>query len=218
MQTMDGDPKILGECTAPAPPAAAAPAADRLAVAARRPITLVGLMGAGKSSIGKRLALRLGLPFADADTEIEAAAGLNIPEIFARFGEAHFRDGERRVIARLIDGVPKVIATGGGAFMNAETRALILARTHAVWLNAEVSTLVDRVRRRGGRPLLAGRDPGVVLAELAAVRNPVYALAPIQVLSRPGPHHDMVEAIITALVAANAGDAAAQDVVAGESS
>lgn len=193
---MDGDPKI------PAEPS------QRLAAAARRPITLVGLMGAGKSSIGKRLALRLGLPFADADTEIEIAAGLSIPEIFERFGEAHFRDGERRVIARLIDGNPKVIATGGGAFMNDETRSLILARTHAVWLKAEVSTLVDRVRRRGGRPLLAGRDPAQVLSELAAVRNPVYALAPIQVLSRPGPHHDTVEAIITALAAANNGEQA----------
>jgi len=196
---MDGDPKI------PADGMAAGPAGSdaRLVAAAQRPITLVGLMGAGKSSIGKRLALRLDLPFADADIEIETAAGLSIPEIFERFGEAHFRDGERRVIARLIDGRPKVIATGGGAFMNEETRALILARTHAVWLKAEVATLVDRVRRRGGRPLLAGRDPAQVLAELAALRNPVYALAPIQVLSRPGPHHDTVEAIITALEAAN---------------
>jgi shikimate kinase len=205
--TMDGDPKIpaqiLGDGAAPAT------AAARLAAAALRPITLVGLMGAGKSSIGKRLAQRLGLPFADADTEIEAAAGLSIPEIFERFGEAHFRDGERRVIARLIDGLPKVIATGGGAFMNDETRTLILARTQAVWLNAEVSTLVDRVRRRGNRPLLAGRDPGQVLAELAAIRNPVYALAPIQVLSLPGPHHAMVEAIIAALAAANANIVAA---------
>jgi len=205
MRTMDGDPKIPAEGAAPA----SASAADRLVAAARRPITLVGLMGAGKSSIGRRLALRLALPFADSDTEIETAAGLSIPEIFARFGEAHFRDGERRVIARLIDGLPKVIATGGGAFMNDETRELILSRTQAVWLNAEVSTLVDRVRRRGNRPLLAGRDPGQVLAELAAIRNPVYALAPIQVLSLPGPHHAMVEAIIAALAAANANIVAA---------
>ncbi|WP_353216028.1 shikimate kinase [Sandarakinorhabdus sp.] len=160
-------------------------------------------MGAGKSSIGRRLGLRLGLPFVDADTEIETAAGMAIAEIFERFGEAHFRDGERRVIARLIDGTPKVIATGGGAFMNDDTRALILARTHAVWLNADVATLVDRVRRRGNRPLLAGRDPGLVLAELAAVRNPVYALAQIEVVSRPGPHHEMVDSIIAALAAAN---------------
>ncbi|WP_439545077.1 shikimate kinase [Sandarakinorhabdus sp.] len=201
---MDCDPKIPSHVAAQG----AAAAAARLAAAAQQPITLVGLMGAGKSSIGRRLSLRLNLPFADADTEIEAASGLSIPEIFERFGEAHFRDGERRVIARLIDGSPKVIATGGGAFMNEETRGLILARTRAVWLNADVATLVDRVRRRGNRPLLAGRDPGVVLTELAAIRNPVYALAPIQVVSRPGPHHDTVEAIITALAAANIGDAA----------
>lgn len=204
MRTMDCDPKIPAHVAAQG----AAAAAARLAAAAQRPITLVGLMGAGKSSIGRRLSLRLNLPFADADTEIEAASGLSIPEIFERFGEAHFRDGERRVIARLIDGSPKVIATGGGAFMNEDTRGLILARTRAVWLNADVATLVDRVRRRGNRPLLAGRDPGVVLTELAAIRNPVYALAPIQVVSRPGPHHDTVEAIITALAAANSGDAA----------
>ncbi|OSZ71913.1 shikimate kinase [Sphingomonas sp. IBVSS1] len=191
---MDGDPKI---------PEAGVSPADRLALAARRPITLIGLMGAGKSSIGKRLADRLALPFVDADDEIVLAAGLSIPEIFERFGEAHFRDGERRVIARLIDGTPKVIATGGGAFMNAETRALILARTQAVWLDADIATLVERVRRRGGRPLLAGRDPGQVLRDLAAVRNPVYALAPIRVASKAGPHGDTVDAIITALAGTN---------------
>ncbi len=193
---MDGDPKIPDDSAA------------LLARAARWPITLIGLMGAGKSSIGKRLADRLGLPFVDADDEIVLAAGLSIPEIFERFGEAHFRDGERRVIARLIDGKPKVIATGGGAFMQDETRALILARTQAVWLDADISTLVDRVRRRGGRPLLAGRDPGQVLRDLAAVRNPVYALAPIRVASKPGPHSDTVDAIITALAAAEAKDVA----------
>jgi shikimate kinase len=187
---MDGDPKIPDDSAA------------LLARAARSPITLIGLMGAGKSSIGKRLADRLSLPFVDADDEIVLAAGLSIPEIFERFGEAHFRDGERRVIARLIDGKPKVIATGGGAFMNVDTRALILARTQAVWLDADIATLVDRVRRRGGRPLLAGRDPGQVLRDLAAVRNPVYALAPIRIASKPGPHSDTVDAIITALAAA----------------
>jgi shikimate kinase len=201
MASMDGDPKIPAN-SAPNGPGEAA----RLAAAARWPVTLVGLMGAGKSSIGKRLAARLGLPFADADAEIETAAGMTIAEIFARFGEAHFRDGERRVIARLIDGRPKVIATGGGAFMNAETRAVILARTRAVWLDAEIATLVDRVKKRGHRPLLVGRDPGAVLRELAAVRNPVYAQAPIRVLSKPGPHHETVEAIISALAAANSAD------------
>lgn len=197
MAVMDGDTKIPGE-----------PADDRqrLAMAARRPVALIGLMGAGKSSIGKRLAQRLGLPFVDADDEIEAAAGLSIAEIFERFGEPHFRDGERRVIARLIDGKPKVIATGGGAFMTEETRALILARTQAVWLDADIDTLVERVKKRGHRPLLKGRDAGQVLRDLLAVRGPVYAQAPIRVTSRPGPHQETVEAIIDALAAAN-GDA-----------
>ena len=201
MTAMDGDPKI---------PAACEPAADRAAgnaalaaFAARRTITLVGLMGAGKSSIGKRLAARVGLPFVDADTEIEVAAGMTISEIFERFGEAHFRDGERRVIARLIDGTHKVIATGGGAFMTDDTRALILERTLAVWLDADVATLVDRVRRRGTRPLLKGKDPGEVLEALAALRNPVYALAQIRIASRAGPHHETVDAIVAALAAAN---------------
>jgi shikimate kinase len=128
--------------------------------------------------------------------------------MFERFGEAHFRDGERRVIARLIDGTPKVIATGGGAFMNDETRALILERTMSVWLDADVATLVDRVRRRGSRPLLKGKDPGAVLTALAVVRNPVYAQARIRVGSKPGPHHETVDAIVNALAAANAEEAA----------
>ena len=197
---MDGDPKIP---ESGGPVSGGGDAAVQRALAARRPITLIGLMGAGKSSIGKRLGDALGLPFVDADDEIVLAAGLSIPEIFERFGEAHFRDGERRVIARLIDGTPKVIATGGGAFMNPETRDLILARTLAVWLDADIATLVERVRRRGGRPLLAGRDPGQVLRELAAVRCPVYALAPIRVASKAGPHGDTVAAIVAALAAAN---------------
>jgi shikimate kinase len=195
MTAMDGDPKILAE-------------PERLAWAAQRPVTLVGLMGSGKSSIGKRLAARLNLPFVDADTAIEEAAGMTISEMFERFGEAHFRDGERRVIARLIDGTPKVIATGGGAFMNDETRALILERTLSVWLDADVATLVDRVRRRGSRPLLKGKDPGAVLTALAAIRGPVYAQARIRVASRPGPHHETVDAIVAALAAANAEEAA----------
>ena len=193
---MDGDPKIPTQKTLGS--------ADLLALAAQRPVTLVGLMGCGKSSIGKRLAARLALPFVDADTEIEEAAGMTISEMFERFGEAHFRDGERRVIARLIDGTPKVIATGGGAFMNDETRALIRERTLSVWLDADVATLVDRVRRRGSRPLLKDKDPGEVLTALAAVRNPVYAQACIRIASKPGPHHETVEAIVAALAAANA--------------
>ena len=166
---------------------------------ATRPVVLVGLMGVGKSTIGKRLAARLGLPFVDADTEIERASGLSIAEIFERYGEAHFRDGERRVIARLIEGPPKVIATGGGAFIQPDTRALILARAVAVWLDADLTTLIDRVARRDTRPLLKGRDAGVVLAELAAVRNPVYAEAPIHVSSKPSPHDLTVTAIVDAL-------------------
>ncbi|WP_157217869.1 shikimate kinase [Flavisphingomonas formosensis] len=162
-------------------------------------IVLIGLMGAGKSTIGRRLATRLHMPFVDADHEIEAAAGMTITEIFERFGEAHFRDGERRVIGRLIDGVPKVIATGGGAFMQEETRALILERATAVWLDADLDVLADRVRRREGRPLLKDKDPRAVLAELARVRNPVYALAPVRVSSQPLPHDATVDAIIKAL-------------------
>jgi shikimate kinase len=128
--------------------------------------------------------------------------------MFERFCEAQFRDGERRVIARLIDGTPKVIATGGGAFMNDETRALILERTLSVWLDADVATLVDRVRRRGSRPLLKGKDPGAVLTALAAIRGPVYAQARIRVASKPGPHHETVDAIVNALAAANAEESA----------
>ena len=165
-----------------------------------RPIALIGLMGVGKSTVGKRLAARLDLPFIDADHAIEEATGLTIPEIFERFGEAHFRDGERRVIARLIEGEPKVIATGGGAFMQPETRALILDRALAVWLDADVDILAERVRRRAGtRPLLAGRNEREALAELAAARNPVYALAPIHIRSEAQPHEETVDAIMKAL-------------------
>jgi shikimate kinase len=164
-----------------------------------RPIVLVGLMGVGKSTVGRRLAQRLKLPFVDADGEIEAAAGMSIAEIFERFGEPYFRDGERRVIARLIDGRPKVIATGGGAFLNEETRALILGATTAVWLDAAPSVLAERVKRRDTRPLLRNRDPHEVLSELAAVRNPIYALAPVHVASHKAPHDRTVTAILKAI-------------------
>ena len=164
-----------------------------------RPIVLIGLMGSGKSTVGRRLAARLHLPFVDADHEIEVAAGLSIPEIFARFGEAHFRDGERRVISRLIDGNPKIVATGGGAFMQDDTRQLILDKATAIWLDADIDVLADRVGRRDGRPLLKGREPREVLAELAAIRNPVYALAPIHVRSEPLPHEATVDSIMRAL-------------------
>nr|WP_213979305.1 shikimate kinase [Sphingomonas sp. dw_22] len=164
-----------------------------------KPIVLIGLMGAGKSTVGRRLAHRMNLPFVDADTEIETAAGMTIADIFQRFGEPHFRDGERRVIARLIDGTPKVIATGGGAFLNEGTRKLILDHALAVWLDAEPSVLAERVRKRDTRPLLRDRDPEEVLTELAKVRNPFYALAPIRVVSIAAPHDATVDAILKAI-------------------
>lgn len=166
-----------------------------------RPVVLVGMMGVGKTSIGKSLAVRLGLSFVDADDEIEKAAGLSITEIFAKFGEAYFRDGERRVIARLIEGAPKVIATGGGAFVNDETRALILARATSIWLDADVQVLADRVSRRNHRPLLKGKDPVTVLTELGQVRNPLYAAANLHIRSDTSPHVRTVENILKALSA-----------------
>lgn len=162
-------------------------------------IVLVGLMGVGKSTIGRRLAARLHLPFVDADDEIERAAGMSIQEIFDTYGEAAFRDGERRVIARLIDGVPKVIATGGGAFVNDETRHLILEKAVAVWLDADIEILVQRVSRRDGRPLLKGRDPREVLRALARERTPFYAQAPIQIKSSDSPHEATVDKIVKAI-------------------
>ena len=165
-----------------------------------RPIVLIGLMGVGKSTIGRRLAARLKLPFVDSDHEIEVAAGLSIAEMFERYGEAQFRDGERRVISRLIDGRAKVIATGGGAFINEDTRALILERATAIWLDADVEVLAERVARRAGsRPLLKQGDPRDTLAALAAVRNPIYALAPVHIHSRPLPHDATVKAILEAI-------------------
>ena len=168
----------------------------------QRPIVLVGLMGVGKSTVGRRLANRLKLPFADADHEIEEAAGMTVTEIFDRFGEPYFRDGERRVIARLMDGQPRVIATGGGAFVNESTRALILAQAIAVWLHADTAVLAERVQRRDTRPLLRGRDAKAVLADLAAKRDPVYAQAHIHVPSHKGPHETTVAAILRAMAAA----------------
>ncbi|MCH4892946.1 MULTISPECIES: shikimate kinase [unclassified Sphingomonas] len=164
-----------------------------------KPIVLIGLMGAGKSTIGRRLAARLDLPFVDADVEIEKAAGMTIAEIFERYGEPHFRDGERRVIARLIDGSPRVVATGGGAFVNEQTRELILDHALAVWLDADPHVLAERVRKRDTRPLLRNRDPLAVLSDLANQRNPLYAMAPIRVASNRTPHDATVNAILKAL-------------------
>lgn len=166
-----------------------------------RPVVLVGLMGVGKSSVGKKLAQRLHLPFIDADDAIEAAHDLTISEIFEKFGEAYFRDGERRVIARLLDGRPKVVATGGGAFVQDETRALIKRDAYSVWIDANIETLVDRVSRRNTRPLLIGRNPADVLRELAEKRNPLYAEADFRVMSDDVAHDVMVDRILNALSA-----------------
>jgi shikimate kinase len=166
-----------------------------------RSVVLVGLMGAGKSSIGRRLAHRLGLAFVDADTEIERAADLTIPEIFERHGEAYFRAGEVRVVARILDSGPQVLATGGGAFMNPETRARIRAKGVSVWLKAEFDVLMKRVRRRNDRPLLKTEDPGAVLRRLMEERYPVYAEADLTVISREATHEEIVEEVLAALAA-----------------
>lgn len=187
----------------PKSPAPAAPATLPASIR-ERSIVLVGLMGSGKSTIGRRLAQRLGMAFADADDEIERVAGMTISDIFAKFGEAHFRDGERRVIARLLAGKPHVLATGGGAFINEETRALILKDSLCIWLDADIPTLVERTARRSHRPLLKGRDAGEVLRELAEVRNPVYAKAHIRVSSASSPHEHTVRAIMEELSQWNA--------------
>jgi shikimate kinase len=167
----------------------------------QRPLVLVGMMGVGKTSVGRRLAERLGLDFVDADDEIELAAGLTIAEIFEKFGEDYFRDGERRVIMRLVNGQPQVIATGGGAFINDETRTLIKEKALSIWLDADIDILVDRVSRRGHRPLLSGRDPREVLIELGKSRNPIYAQADIHVRSDTSPHASTVDTILKAIKA-----------------
>jgi len=170
-------------------------------IAARidRPLVLVGMMGVGKSTIGRKLAHLLGLPFRDADDEIEKAAQLSVAEIFERFGEAHFRDGERRVIARLLEGGPSVIATGGGAFVQPDTRALIHARSIAIWLDSDVATLVGRVKRKDTRPLLRGGDPAEIVARLKGEREAAYSEAPIKIMSDTGPHGEAVKRILKAL-------------------
>ncbi len=166
-----------------------------------RSIVLIGLMGAGKTAVGRRLASRLELPFVDADTEIEEAAGQSISEIFAEHGEAYFRQGERKVIARLLEAGPQVLATGGGAYMNADTRANIRRHGLSVWLKAELRVLMKRVGRRDNRPLLAGGDPEAVMKTLMAERYPVYAKADVTVESRDVPHDVIVAAVIDALAA-----------------
>jgi len=164
-----------------------------------RTIVMVGMMGAGKSSIGRRLANRLGMPFVDADTEIEQAANQSIPDIFEQYGEAYFRDGERRVIQRLLDGKPKVLATGGGAFIQPETRAAIRASGISIWLKADRDLLLSRVKRRNNRPLLKLGDPAEVLERLIAERYPIYAEAEIHVQSRDVAHDQVIDDILAAL-------------------
>jgi shikimate kinase len=174
----------------------------------RRSVVLVGMMGAGKSSIGRRLAQHLGIPFVDADLEIEKAAGMSIPDIFATHGESDFRAGEARVILRLLDSGPQVLATGGGAFMNADTRAAISGKGITVWLKAEFDVLMRRIKRRHDRPLLKTEDPGATLQLLIAERYPIYQLADLTIQSREVPHDKIVEEIVTAL-ASHMGIAAA---------
>jgi shikimate kinase len=164
-----------------------------------RPVLLVGMMGVGKSTVGRMLATQLRLDFVDTDDEIERAAGMTIAEIFERFGEDYFRDGERRVIARLIEGGPKVIATGGGAFINDATRALIKDQCHSVWIDADLDILIARVSRRNHRPLLIGKDPKVVMTDLFGKRAPIYALADFRVCSDSAPHSNTVDQIMKAL-------------------
>jgi shikimate kinase len=164
-----------------------------------RSLVLVGLMGAGKSTVGRRLAQKLGLPFLDADHEIEAAAGMTIPDIFSIYGEEYFRDGERRVIARLLQEGPIVLATGGGAFMSAETRSRIAESAFSIWLRADLDVLMRRVRKRTNRPLLQNTDPESTMRTLMDIRYPVYAQADLTVESHEAPHDRVVLEIIRAL-------------------
>ena len=178
---------------------ASRPEAAIVAALGPRSVVLVGMMGAGKSSIGRRLALRLGIPFVDADGEIEKAAGMTINDIFAVRGETEFRTGEARVILRLLESGPQVLATGGGAFTNPDTRSAIGAKGISIWLKAEFDVLMKRIRRRHDRPLLKTDDPGATLRKLIEERDPVYALADLTVQSREVMHEKIVDEIVGAL-------------------
>ena len=164
-----------------------------------RPVVLVGLMGVGKSTVGRRLARRLGLPFVDSDAEIEDASGLSAAEVFERFGEKDYRDGERRLVARLVDGQVRVISTGGGVFVDPRTRELLKTRTITVWLDAPVEVLAQRTGRRDTRPLLRTDNPKETLERIAEQERPAYAEAHIHVRSSDGAHRDVVDAIVKAL-------------------
>src|SRR6202795_2142361 len=171
--------------------------AQRVAAAlGGRSVVLVGMMGAGKTSVGKRLAAKLGLPFVDADAEIEAGAQLSISEIFERFGEAYFREGERKVIARLLNGGPLVLATGGGAFMNATTRDNIARQGFSIWLKPSFDVLLARVRKKSNRPLLRTANPEETLRRLLKERSPTYALADLTIESVDAAHDYVVDAIL----------------------
>jgi shikimate kinase len=176
-----------------------APGVEKLRARLDRPIVLVGLMGAGKSTVGRRLAKRLGLPFVDSDAAIEDAAGYSAAEVYERYGEADFRDGERRLVARLVDGEVRVIATGGGAYMDPRTRELLNSRAITIWLDAPVEVLADRTGRRDTRPLLRNCDRRATLERLAQERGSSYAEAHIRVTSGNGAHVDVVESIVAAL-------------------
>ena len=164
-----------------------------------RPVVLVGLMGVGKSTVGRRLARRLGLPFVDSDSEIEEAVGLPWGELFERYGEADYRDGERRLVARLVDGEVKVIATGGGVFVDPRTRELLKEKTITVWLDAPVDVLAERTSRRNTRPLLKNGDPKGTLERLAEIERKACAEAHLHVKSGEGAHREVVDAIVEAL-------------------
>ncbi|MGI6246715.1 MAG: shikimate kinase [Pseudochelatococcus sp.] len=194
------------ERTEPASAGAARPAAEEAermahirARLGRRPVVLVGMMGAGKSTIGRRLAQRLELPFVDADTAIETAAGMSIADMFATHGEAHFREGEKRVIERLLQEGPQVLATGGGAYLNPETRDRIAKAGVSVWLKADAETLMRRVRKRPTRPLLQTGDPEATMLRLIEERYPVYALADFTVFSRDVAHELIVDELVSLL-------------------
>lgn len=175
------------------------PSASAASLGIDSTIVLVGLMGVGKTTVGRRLAKRLGLGFVDSDHEIEQAADMSVGEIFEKYGEDDFRSGERRVIARLLDGTPQVVATGGGAFVNEETRALIKQEGISIWLDADVNILVERTSRRDTRPLLKQGNPQEILSKLSKERAPFYAEADIKIVSGSGSHDHVVEAIVTAL-------------------
>jgi shikimate kinase len=195
--------------TAPSAGASASQEAEIIAALGTRSIVLVGMMGAGKSTIGRRLSARLRLPFLDADIEIETAAGMSIPDIFETRGEPDFRDGEARVIARLLDNGPCVLATGGGAFMREETRNRIRDKAVSIWLKADVDIIMRRVKRRSDRPLLKTADPAATVGRLLEEREPIYQHADLTIWSRDVPHEKIVDECLEALHIRLCGDGAA---------